>query len=161
SDWVTPVDDTMTLARNNRIAPDQLPDMARRSIEGLLSILPPPAPDAAALETELRHAIETAIGQLAATDDDTKKTADALATLRSSSHGFRRNQLVWSNWARLSRLAPAKRSLPLVKPVTEAALTYLSHPRLRAQLVELTELVFEAARVGLLAYAAWKAERGL
>src|SRR5690606_6465561 len=35
ADWITPVDDIMTLARGNRIAPDRLPEMGRRSIDGL------------------------------------------------------------------------------------------------------------------------------
>lgn len=161
SDWVTPVDDIMTLARGNRIGPEKLPDMAHRSVEGLLAILPQPAPDAGALETELGRAIEVAIGQLSALGDDTKKTTDALAQLRDGLRDLRRSRLAWSGWARLTKLAPAKRALPLVEPVTQAALAYLNHPRLRAQLVELTELVFEAARVGLQRYAKWKAERGL
>jgi phosphoribosylformylglycinamidine cyclo-ligase len=58
-------------------------------------------------------------------------------------------------------LEPHRSYLPLVKPVTDAALGYLIHPRLRAQLTELTGLLFEAASVGLQAYAEWKAERGL
>jgi ATP-dependent helicase/nuclease subunit A len=161
NDWIMPVDDIMTLARENRIAPEKLPEMARRSLEGLLAVLPPAAPNGAMLETELGRAIEVAIGRLSSLDDSTKKTADALAELRAELRELRRNRLTWSGWARLTKLDPAKRALPLVDPVVEAALAYLSHPRLRAQLIELTELIFEAARVGLQAYAAWKAERGL
>lgn len=69
NDWVTPVDDIMTLARSNRILPEQLPAMAERSVAGLLGILPPPAPDGRALETELASALETAILELARLDD--------------------------------------------------------------------------------------------
>jgi ATP-dependent helicase/nuclease subunit A len=161
SDWVTPVDDIMTLARSNRILPEQLPAMARRSIEGLLAILPPKAPDGVALETELASAIETTIAQLSSLGDETKKTAETLAQLRAASRDLRRGRLPWSGWARLSKLDPAKRARPLVESVTQAALAYLIHPHLRDQLIELTELIFEAARIGLRAYAEWKAERGL
>lgn len=161
SDWVTPVDDIMTLARNNRILPEQLPAMARRSVEGLLAILPPKAKDGIALETELARAIEATIGQLSSLGDETKKTAETLAQLRAGLRDLRRGHLPWSAWARLSKLDPAQRARALVEPVTEAALAYLTHPRLRDQLIELTELIFEAARVGLRAYAKWKAERGL
>jgi ATP-dependent exoDNAse (exonuclease V) beta subunit len=161
TDWVTPVDDIMTLARGNRIDPDQLPGMGKRSVDALLSILPPRAPEAKPLEAELDRSIETAIGQLLALGDETKKTQDAVALLRAGLRDLRRGRLGWSDWARLSRLDPAKRALPLVLPVTEAALGYLIHPRLRAQLVELTGLIFEAASIGLRAYAEWKAERGL
>lgn len=161
SDWVTPVDDIMTLARANRIDPEQLPGMARRSLESLLAILPPRASDGVALEVELGRAIELAIDQLSAVGDDTKKTADALALLRTSLRDLQRERLAWDDWVRLSKLEPAKRCLPMVAPVVNAALAYPSHPRLRAQWVELTELVFEAARVGLRTFAEWKAERGL
>jgi ATP-dependent helicase/nuclease subunit A len=161
SDWVTPVDDIMTLARGNRIGPEQLSAMGRRSIESLLAVLPVPAPETAPLEAELDRAIETALGQLSALGDDTKKTEEALGLLRAGLRDLRHGRLAWSDWARLSRLEPAKRALPLVQPVTEAALGYLSHPRLRAELVELTGLIFEAASIGLQAYAEWKAERGL
>jgi len=161
TDWVLPVDDIMTLARGNRIGPEQLAGMANRSVEGLLEILPPPAPDGVALEAELGRALEAAIGQLSTLGDDTKKTAEALALLQASLRDLERGRLTWSDWARLSRLDPSKRARPFVAPVTEAALTYLVHPRLRGQVVELTQLVFEAARIGLQAYAHWKAERGL
>lgn len=160
-DWVTPVDDIMTLARGNRIASAELPAMARRSIEGLRAILPPPAPDANTLESELARSLGVAIKHLTASDDGTKKTADTVSLLRSSLRELSRDELSWSEWARLSRLEPAKRARPLVEPVVQAALMYLSHPRLQARASELIELVFEAARLGLNAYADWKAERGL
>jgi ATP-dependent helicase/nuclease subunit A len=49
----------------------------------------------------------------------------------------------------------------LAQPIQEAAAAYETHPRFGAHLLELTERLFEAAQLGLAAYAAWKAERGL
>ncbi len=161
NDWVTPVDDIMTLARGNRIRPEQLPAMASRSSEGLLAILPVAAADGSELEQALASEIESALARLSTLGDETKKTADVVEQLRAGLRELQRGRLNWSSWARLSRLEPAKRAQPYVEPVTAASAAYLGHPRLRAQLVELTELVFEAARVGLLTYAKWKAERGL
>lgn len=160
-DWVTPVDDIMTLARGNRIRPERLPSMARRSGEGLLAILPVAVPDGADLERALGSELEFALARLSTLDDKTKKTADVVSQLREGLCDLQRGRLNWSGWARLSRLQPAKRAQPYIESVVTAAAAYLTHPRLRAQLVELTELVFEAARVGLLTYATWKAERGL
>jgi ATP-dependent helicase/nuclease subunit A len=152
NDWVMPVDDIMTLARGNRIRPEQLPAMARRSSEGLLAILPVAAPEGAELERALACELESALAQLSKLDDDTKKTADVVQQLRTGQRELQLGRLTWSGWARLSRLEPAKRTLPYVTAVNAAAATYLVHPRLRAQLVELTDLVFEAARIGLRRY---------
>lgn len=160
-DWVSPVDDIMTLARSNRIAPEQLPEMGRRSAHALRALLPPSAPDGDALEAALRRALGPAIEQLAAPGDTTKQTATALHDLRSCALILERRALPWDRWAKLARLEPAKKRLALVEPVREAASAYETHPRFAAQLVELTERIFEAARIGLVAYAEWKAERGL
>lgn len=161
NDWVTPVDDIMTLARSNRVAPDRLPEMARRSIEGLLTLLPPSATSGHILEAELATALDVAIENLSKLDDDTKQTREVLRELRASAAALDRGRLSWATWAKLAKIAPAKRALAAVAPVHEAAAAYERHPRFRAQLRDLTELLFEAARVGLLAYARWKEQRGV
>lgn len=159
-DWVLPVDELMTLARNNRIAPEALPAMARRSIEGLMALLPPPATSGHDLEAQLGGALEKAIAELSSLDDTTAVTGKALSLLRESATNLRFGRLSWPEWAKLSSVAPSKRAAPLVATVHEAA-AFSSHPRFRAELCELTEKLFEAARVGLVAYASWKAQRGL
>lgn len=161
TDWIAPVEDIMTLARGNRIAPERLPDMARRSIEGLISLLRPPVPDGADLERTLTLELRRAIEALGNSDDETKVTREALRDLRSAAADLQRKNLGWTTWARLSRLNASKRASELLAPLKEAASAYEIHPLFRAELVELTERIFDAARVGLVAYAEWKAERGL
>ncbi|HEX3850947.1 MAG TPA: UvrD-helicase domain-containing protein [Polyangiaceae bacterium] len=161
NDWVTPVDEIMTLARGNRILPDQLPVMAQRSIDGLLELLPVPVADGRTLETELASVLATAIEKLEEVDDRQKNTAEAVKTLRSAAGDLAADRLQWATWAKLAKVAPGKRGVAIVAPVREAASAYEVHPAFRAQLRELTELIFEAARVGLVAYAKWKAQRGL
>jgi ATP-dependent exoDNAse (exonuclease V) beta subunit len=160
-DWVSPIDDIMTLARSNRIAPALLPEMGRRSTRTLRELLRPPAADGAALERTLERAIGLAIDQLTDAGDETKKTAETLALLGSCAQSLQRGRLRWNQWAKLTRLDPAKKLQSLVEPVREAAAAYETHPRFAAHLTELTERVFEAAQVGLAAYADWKAQRGL
>ncbi len=160
-DWVSPVDDIMTLARSNRIAPEHLLEMGRRSARTLVDLLPPPAADGAALEQALQQATGSALEQLLASGDETKKTADAIAQLRSCAQSLRRGRLPWNQWAKLARLEPAKKLQALVAPLCEAACAYDTHPRFAAQLVEMTERIFEAAQLGLVAYAEWKTQRGL
>ncbi|HMJ11592.1 MAG TPA: UvrD-helicase domain-containing protein, partial [Polyangiaceae bacterium] len=155
-DWVTPVDDIMTLARSNRIPPAALPQMARRSIEGLSALLPPAERSGTHLEAALGEAIHVAIEKLAQLDDGTKASLRVLRDLRTSAWQLKSQRLTWGSWARLTDLAPAKRALAVVAPVQEAAASYERHPQFQAGLRELTEHVFEAARVGLLAYTEWK-----
>jgi ATP-dependent helicase/nuclease subunit A len=161
NDWVTPVDDIMTLARSNRIRADQLPAMAQRSIRGLFELLPAPIQDGRTLELELSSALEMAIPRLAELTDGQKNTAEALKTLRACAARLRSNRLPWGAWAKLSKVTPGKRGVPMVAAVQEAASAYERHPQFHSELRELCELLFEAARAGLVAYASWKARRGL
>jgi ATP-dependent helicase/nuclease subunit A len=161
TDWVIPVDEIMTLARSNRIAPADLPKMARRSMEGLSALLPPPERSGSALESELASSLATAVENLAALDDETKATGQVLQKLRAAEAELAVRGLPWETWAMLAKLSPSKHAVPFVVPVREAASAYERHPRFHAGLRELTELLFEAARVGLLTYAEWKAQRGL
>lgn len=160
-DWITPVEQIMTLARNNRIHPDKLPAMARRSAEGLLALLPPPASDADALEKDLAAELATAIAQALQIANPRKVTLEAIDTMRDAEHRLREGCLPWSQWCKLSKLKTGKDAAQIVTGVQLAAAAYPAHPRFRQQIDELCDLIFEAARVGLSAYARWKGERGL
>src|SRR5690606_12111898 len=63
-DWIPPVERITTLARNNRIAPDALPNMATRSWSELLNMLGPSRTDGEQLEAELLRDIDQAIGAI-------------------------------------------------------------------------------------------------
>lgn len=160
-DVVTPIDDIMSLARGNRIHPDALPAMAQRSWDQLSCLLPPCAPDGAALETELHVTLDQALPALLALDDGQKNTSEVCEVLRTCSRDLSRHRLQWSQWAKLAKIKPGKRGLPLVAPVQAAAAAYEAHPCFQAELRELIECIFEAARVALTSYADWKARRGL
>ncbi len=161
NDWVLPVDEIMTLARSNRIDPADLPATARRSIEGLLGLLRPKVASGDELEFDLLGALRAAIEGISRLDDDTQVTRNALHDLKMSASSLEKGHLSWPGWAKLAGLTAGKRARELMAPVNEVASAYDTHPRFHAELCELTERLFEAARVGLVAYARWKAERGL
>src|SRR6478735_4969606 len=131
NDWLTPVEDIMTLARGNRISPGNLPMMGERSRAGLLALLPPPLADGHALELRLASAIAGAVEQLAKLDDRVQKADDALELLRTSAVELEAGRLLWSGWAKLAKVEPGKRGLPLVAEVRQAASAYEIHPEFR------------------------------
>ena len=160
TDFLTPVQELMALARGNRMAPASLPAMAERSAAGLLGLMGLPERDAEALDAAMRRELEALQKALAAIDDGVKKTDavravvdNALSKLRAG-HG-----LSWSDWVRLQHLEPAKNLEPLVQPAIAVAARVEHHPRLHAEVRELTLGIYQAARLGLEAYDAWKKRR--
>ncbi len=151
-DWLTPVDDVMTLARNNRIAPEALPAMAERSCDGLIDLLGPARPDGETLDRELILALERANRLLGEIDDGVGKTIDARATVRDALRDAKEGPLPWCEWVRLSKIAPGKAGRQAVGDLLVAAARSDEHPRLHAEVREYTRAVYEAARIGLKAY---------
>lgn len=158
-DWLRPVTDIMELARSNRIAPDALAAMAERSAAGLLRLLPSVAADGDLLDDALERELRLASKALAGGDDTTKTTGLAMALIEASRRRMHDGELRWSSWEKLARIETAKLSSGAVAGLRAAAAAYGSHPRLHAEIGALTRAIFDAARVGLAGYAAWKKER--
>lgn len=159
TDWLTPVGDIMDLARGNRIPPEALPAMAERSVGGLLGLLARPKSDRKALDDALARELQLAHEALQEADDGTKVTGDALTLLTHARIRLADGELDWYDWAKLSTMETSKRCQATVARLREVAAEYEAHPQLHAELRELTCALFDAARVGLTAYAAWKLER--
>lgn len=158
-DWLTPVFDIMELARSNRIAPDSLREMAHRSYVGLLELLPKPLPDERRLDRELATEMDRALVELSTANDGTKKTADVIKLIETARRLHADSELPWSFWPKLAQLNPGKTNLSCVAGLCKTAEKYEAHPRLHAELQELTAAIFEAACVGLSAYQEWKGRR--
>jgi ATP-dependent exoDNAse (exonuclease V) beta subunit len=158
-DWLTPVQDIMTLARSNRIASDDLPAMGRRSADTLLAMMGPAEPDGDALDRELLAALKTTARGLQKLDDGKVMTAEVKEDVRAFIEKAEKGTLSWSDWVRMQNLTPAKSARDAMGPLYAAAARVDWHPRLQAELRELTESIFEAARQGLAAYASWKRKR--
>ena len=77
TDFLTPVQDLMALARSNRIAPASLPAMADRSVARLLALLGPAEADGNALDRELLTALKHVDRALGKIDDGVQKTVRA------------------------------------------------------------------------------------
>lgn len=160
-DWISPVEQIMTLARNNRIAPERLAVMAERSWTGFSELLGPAVPNGEALERALEREALEAIAKLEGLNSNRQNTASTIRELREALEDLERGRLRWSRWQKLANLEPEVAARPLVEAVRAAAEQYLVHPRFQSDVRELTHALFEAAEVGLDAYARFKAERGL
>jgi ATP-dependent exoDNAse (exonuclease V) beta subunit len=158
-DWFRPVQDIMTLARSNRIAPERLPRMAERSAQRLLELLGRPEKDGAALDAELLATLRATSKSLGAIEDGQKNTADAIKLVDDSLKKAEAGRLMWSDWLSLQSIRPGKMGLRAVAPLQEVALRVELHPRLHAELRELTACMYEAARQSLGAYDLWKRRR--
>jgi ATP-dependent exoDNAse (exonuclease V) beta subunit len=158
-DWLTPVQDIMTLARSNRMPAGSLPGMAERAVAGLLGVMGSAESDGDALDRAMLDALERTTQQLDRIDDGVNKTREVRATVQKALRTALAGQLPWSEWVKLQKLSPAKAVVDVVAPVIAVALRVDRHPRLQTDLRELTFGIYEAARQGLVAYDTWKKQR--
>ncbi len=159
TDWLSPVEDVMTLARSNRIDPGALAAMGERSAAGLLALLGTPSHDGEALDAALLGALESATRALAKIDDGQNNTCDARQTIVEALRIAKKRPLDWSDWAKLAKVAPGKAAKAAVLPLVAVASRVGEHPRLHAELREYTRSVSAAASAGLAAYDTWKKRR--
>ncbi|MGO9000112.1 MAG: UvrD-helicase domain-containing protein [Polyangiaceae bacterium] len=159
TDWLTPVEEIMSLARSNRIAPSALPAMAERSVAGLLALLGRPEKDGDALDRALAAALEDAKRALDRVEDGQANTAKARDQINEALRDSKKGRLPWHDWVGLLRVTPGKKALDAVALLHAVAARVERHPRLHAEIREFTTLLFDAARVGLEAYDAWKKRR--
>jgi ATP-dependent helicase/nuclease subunit A len=159
--WKTQIGAIAEKARENAICPEQLGAMATRSSVELLNQFPPSAPNGASLNMALARAIETAVQKISTGKDTTQTTADYLQLLRECSRDLVREELMWSQWVKLTKEMPAKASLAEAQPVLRAAECYETHPQLRADIEQYARLLFEFSARALSCYQELKEERGL
>jgi ATP-dependent helicase/nuclease subunit A len=159
--WKAQIGVITAKARENAISPDRLRAMAGQSSQELLSHFPPAAPVGSALDSALAQAIQTALQNIPAPNDFTRKTGEYLWLLKGCSRDLAEGRLKWSQWVKLTKETPAKRSLAEAQPVIRAAQCYEEHPQLRTDIEQYTQLLFEFAARALTQYQERKGERGL
>ena len=159
ADWLSPVQDIMTLARSNRIPPTALDAMAERSVEGLLALLGPAAPDGNALDRALLEGLTRAAHDLEEINDGQQNTAGARDLIDELLLKAKAGPLRWSDWITVQKLEPGKAARAAVSPLILIAARVHEHPRLHDELRRYTLGVYAAAKRGLVAYDDWKKRR--
>jgi len=164
SNWADDVRNLIAHARANAIDPGEMPHCAEKSWQGLKKVLPEPLPPEQAdlLDQRMHNAVENALAALKSGGDGTKTTQnviDALSAARSAISGGGR--LTWQDWARLSKITPAKASKETVAPVNEAASMHPGHPRLFRDLEQFIRGMFDCAAAAMTAFSDYKRREGL
>ena len=158
SKWKAQVRAVTYRARENAIAPEQLPIMAQSSANDLLAFFPNAT--AAPLDQQLSAALEAAIERIAGNGDSTAATKGVLACFDEARVELIQHRLTWSQWWKIAKVKPGKASLQAIQPVIETAIRVEEHPVLQAELRGYTIRLFGIAQRALANYQERKQQRG-
>ena len=125
-DWRDLVKQIADGARSNRIAPEQLSESARKSIESYLPVFPKGEKSADSLDRELEAALGKAAAALQKNLDNgahaTKYTANALQYIkRIAGRLGATGKISWADWVKLSKLKVGKKSESFIAGLHAAA----------------------------------------
>ena len=159
-DWTYEVRRIIEAARANVIPAGDLAACSARSIETLDACLGL-CDSKSDLDRALVRAIDGAIAKIRRGTDETKGTAGYVELLENSKSELASGRMRWGAWAKLTSEEPKQKSVAFAQPVKEAARRHIEHPRLRADMHRLVELMFRVAADGLTAFQGHKRERGV
>jgi len=157
--WKKQVRGLLDAARANDFSPASLADMGRLSVDELLAFLPAPTTDN--LDEQLAAAIKSAIETISKNGDETKATADYVELLQDTLRALEACRLPWSDWIKLSKKQPGKKSQAEAVTVTALAERVETHPQLREHIRDYTMLLFSVTQISLTEFQRLKEERGL
>lgn len=165
SDWRSTVRRLIELVRANGLDAAGLAHSANRSVETFLTLLPPPFTGRAQdLDQALNDAVAAALACVPAELSKTGQPGvDLLSRVRAAIQ--RDERVSWPDWARLSKVACAKKDgealSDALAAVCRAASRHPEHPRLRTDCESFIRTLFKCAAEALDAYQTYKSERGL
>jgi ATP-dependent helicase/nuclease subunit A len=159
NDWRDAVRKIVDFARSNQMTPEQLSGFAQDSWSSLETVLGKTV--ALDLDTELKEAMEAALGQLSSLVMQTKASREAYELLQNCHTRFQTEKQPWSDWCRLAKLKPGKAEQPIFDPVIAIADKVLKNPRLHADIKQVIIGSFDCAIEALVDYDLYKREHGM
>ena len=157
--WKKQVRALLDAARSNDFQPASVAEMGRQSTDELLAFLPASTTDS--LDEQLVAVIESAVDRISRNGDETGITADYVELLQDSLRSLEAHRLPWSEWIKLGKKQPGKKSQADAAAVIALASRVESHPQLREHIRDYTLLLFSVAQLSLEEFQRLKAERGL
>jgi len=157
--WKKTVHAIANRIRENNFTEAEALKMADRSCAELLSYFP--APSMNDLDAQLNEAIHCALERIGKIGDDSVGTKEYCRLIEQCCWDLNNGHLAWSDWIKLTKKKPNKKSEGCSSAVIEAAERYEIHPRLHSDIRQYIGLVFQIATRSLAAYQSLKGERGL
>jgi ATP-dependent exoDNAse (exonuclease V) beta subunit len=158
-DWDEDFKNLVGTIRANDIAPADLATIAQENADDLLSHFP--APSKEKLTDDLIAALDKAIPLIQAGAGSVKVTAGYLETAETLRRGLRYGDARWSDWIKISKLAPAAALKELALPVQAITERTVAHPDLHSDLRAYLARQFDLAARVLEVYTQIKLERGV
>jgi len=155
-DWRANVQSIVKIARSNNIEHQQLITMGNSSVQSLLKFFPHKV--TRDLNQLLIKVIEEAINNI---DGKQKNTKAYLRFIYEVKNKLKLNNLPWSQWVKLTKMAPAVAFHDYSDAVAQVAMDYEKHPQLHADIKDYTESLFIIASESINSFQTYKAKRGL
>jgi ATP-dependent helicase/nuclease subunit A len=158
-DWRNDLSSIASTARANDMQLEDLSAWGKSSAKDLIGLFPPKAEEN--LWGALGRAVADAIRGIRANGDATKGTDAYLRLLQGLQKDIGEKRLAWSDWVKLSKEGPTKKSMVLAEPVKAAASQYDRHPQLQEDIREYCGNIFRLAAGSLKQYQDMKKKRGM
>lgn len=155
-DWRVNVQEIVKMARSNNIDQKKLIKMGSNSSKSLLKFFPKKV--TRDLNKQLLKAIENGINNI---DGSQKNTKAYLEFIHDVKNKLKSNGMPWSQWVKLTKMAPAVAFHDYSHAVTQIAMDYEKHPQLHADIKDYTETLFIIASESINSFQSYKAKRGL
>ena len=160
-DWRGEIMKLANAARSNNMTPDQLRAWGTESADEMLGQFLPPYKSGRDLTAELTKAVNAAIDGIDTESDTYKNTAEYLKLLRDVRWALWQERLAWSDWIKLSKNGPSKKSAHFAEPVQIIAGDFEKSQELHEDIREFCTEVFDLAADSLEAFQDLKAEQGM
>lgn len=163
TDWRRMLNDLIAVARANDFSAGTFETSRQRSFTAFCNFLGEederPEEEWNAL---LAKHIETSLSSLENNGDTTKTTADAVKVLKELERQLQnRQELPWSQWAKISKIKVAVKSRDDLAPLAEFANTHLRHSSFRGDIKSFIYNTFDLAQAAIAEYDQYKKSRGL
>ena len=159
-DWRREVRMVTDIARANDFSADILHESKRKSFDSFKAYLP--EANKQDWEKLLTEHLKESIDQLQHNEDETKKTKDAISTLRALHRELTlKGALNWHEWAKLSKIGVGAKSKEDVAALTAFTAQHHTHPQFHEDIKSFIYQLFDIAIAAIEEYDQYKKQRGL
>jgi len=157
--WQNEIKATVLSARANNMSAEKVKSFAKTSYESLIDWFPNATQRD--LTKDLLIAIKTALKNFDEELDTTKTSKSYFSQLSNYIVAIEHERFTWTDWIRLTKSAPGKKSASLAEPIQIIASDYAKHPGLHDDLKFFITSVFDIAADSMEHFQQLKRKMGL